>query len=211
MTKIAVVDIQGNQVREIELNPELFAATVNPDLMAQAVRTRMFNAWLGTRKTKNRGEVSGGGRKPWRQKGTGRARHGSIRSPIWVGGGHAHALTPIDKSLKMPKKMRRRALFSALTVKLQNGEIRVLEDLKIDEPKSKAVAEILKKVGGEQKVLLVTAHKEMEIERAIKNIPNVTVIEARLLHPFEILHCNILILSEGSLEILNNTFADQEK
>ncbi len=210
MPKIAVVDTQGNHVKEIDLNPTLFEATVNTDLMAQAIRVRLHNAWLGTRKTKGRGEVRGGGRKPWRQKGTGRARHGSSRSPIWVGGGHVHALLPVQKALALPQKMRRRALFSSLTSKLQQDGIRVLSDFTLDQPKAKAAVEVLNRLGGEKKILLVTSDKNKTLETALKNVPNVNVIEARLLHPYNIFSCDIVILTEDSLSVLENTFVSKE-
>ena len=114
--KVDVLNQQGKKIEETELNPQIFEAKINPTLIAQAVRVRLANDRIGTHKTKTRGEVRGGGRKPWRQKGTGRARHGSRRSPIWVGGGHAKARQPRDYSLKLPKKMKRAALMFDLPV-----------------------------------------------------------------------------------------------
>jgi large subunit ribosomal protein L4 len=126
--KVNVVDMTGKKVKTATLPSDIFEAPIKKDLMHQALVRQMANARLGTRKTKSRGEVSGGGRKPWRQKGTGRARHGSRRSPIWVGGGKAHTPRPKSFRKKMPRKMRRAALRSALSVKAAQEEIIVLDE-----------------------------------------------------------------------------------
>ncbi|NLY30171.1 MAG: 50S ribosomal protein L4, partial [Firmicutes bacterium] len=137
MPKVAVYNMQGNTVGELELNDEIFAAPVNTGLMHQAVVMYLANQRRGTAATKTRAAVSGGGRKPWRQKGTGRARHGSIRSPIWVGGGVTFGPQPRDYRLAMPKKARRQALKSALSSKVAAGSLIVVDELKFDEPKTR--------------------------------------------------------------------------
>ena len=141
--KVNVVDMQGKKVKTTDLPADIFEAPIKTDLMHQALVRQMANARLGTRKTKSRGEVSGGGRKPWRQKGTGRARHGSRRSPIWVGGGKAHTPKPKSFRKKMPRKMRRAALRSALSVKAAQAEIIVLDQWKMETKKTKVFAETL--------------------------------------------------------------------
>ena len=135
--KVDVLNIEGKKVTTTDLPSAIFEAPINRDLMHQALVRQMANARLGTHKTKNRSEVRGGGQKPWRQKGTGRARHGSRRSPIWVGGGKTHTPRPRDYSKRMPRKMRKAALRSALSVKASQKEILVLDEFKLDQPKTK--------------------------------------------------------------------------
>lgn len=206
MSKVTLLDTTGKEVKEVTLPKGLFSVEVNENLIAQAIRTRMHNAWLGTRRTKSRGEVSGGGRKPWRQKGTGRARHGSIRSPIWVGGGHTHPLRPVDNRLKMPKQMRRKALFSALSGRLGQGKVTLVQNWEGVKPKTKEALSFLKNIKAEGKVLLVVAEKDSVLAMAFNNIENVVVREARLLHPYDILHSDVLVLFEDSVSKLKDTF-----
>ena len=136
MPKVAVYNTEGATVGELELNKDIFDVEINKALLHQVVRMQLANKRQGTQSALTRGEVRGGGAKPWRQKGTGRARHGSIRSPIWVKGGVVFAPKPRDYSFRMPKKMRRQALKSALTSKVKNDEILVLDDLKLAQPKT---------------------------------------------------------------------------
>ena len=206
MPKINIYNQNGEKVGTIDLNPTIFSAKINEQLMAQAVRVRLANARLGTVKTKGRGEVSGGGKKPWRQKGTGRARHGSIRSPLWVGGGHAHALRPRDFSLKIPKKMKRLALFSALTKKLNEGKIFVLDKLSLKEIKTKIMAETLQKLPIAEKVLVVLPEKNQEIELSLHNLPKKKSLEARLLNTYDVLNYESIVLLKESLKVLEETF-----
>ena len=206
MATIAILTKSGEGAKKVDLNPTIFESEVNHDLIAQAIRIRMYNAWLGTRKTKSRGEVSGGGRKPWRQKGTGRARHGSIRSPIWVGGGHTHPLRPVDKSLKFPKKMRRKALFAALSAQYAQDGIAVIEDVEIKKPNTKEALTLVSPVKDKGKVLLVLSENNIETMKSFKNLKKVRVMEARLLHPYDILHSDIVVFTPKSLEALEQTF-----
>ena len=144
--KVDVLNMDGEKVSTAELPVQIFEAPIRVDLMHQAYVRQMANARLGTHKTKTRSEVSGGGRKPWRQKGTGRARQGSIRSPQWVGGGRVHTPRPRDYSQKMPRKMRRAALRSALSVKAADEGIIIIDDLAIEAPKTRILAEKLNKL-----------------------------------------------------------------
>jgi len=206
MPKINVYNQKGEQAGEVDLNPTIFAAKINEQLMAQAVRVRMINARLGTAKTKGRGEVRGGGKKPWRQKGTGRARHGSIRSPLWVGGGHIHPLRPRDFSLKMSRKMKRLALFSALTKKLAEGKIFILDKLTLPAVKTKQMAEILQKLPIAKKVLLVIPEKDEKIELSARNLPKKKTLEARLLNTYDVLNYESVVIIKDSLKVIEKTF-----
>lgn len=206
MPKIDVYNQNGEKVETTELNPTIFAAKINGQLMAQAVRVRLANARLGTVKTKGRGEVRGGGKKPWRQKGTGRARHGSIRSPLWVGGGHTHSLRPRDYSLKMPTKMKRLALFSALTKKFNEGKIFVLDKLDLPEIKTKIMTEVLQKLPVTKKVLLVIPEKNEKIELSIRNLPKEKALTARLLNAYDVLNYENVVLLKDSLGVIEKTF-----
>src|SRR5512144_110116 len=140
MMEVDVFNMQGQKVRTVELPEAIFAAPINVDLMHQAYVRQMANARLGTHKTKTRSEVSGGGKKPWKQKGTGRARQGSTRAPQWVGGGKVHTPKPRDHSLRMPIKMRRAALRSALSAKAAEASIIVLDELTLEQPKTRLMA-----------------------------------------------------------------------
>lgn len=204
--KTEILDHSGKSKGEIELNPQVFEAKINPRLMAQAVRVRMSNARLGTRQTKNRGEVRGGGKKPWRQKGTGRARQGSIRSPIWVGGGHAHAISPVDYSLKFPTKKRRLALFSALSQKSKEGKIVVLDSLNLGEIKTREMKHILDSLKIADKTLVVIPKKDKVLEKSARNLPRVKTLEARLLNTYDVLKYENLLILKDSLGVVEKIF-----
>src|SRR5512139_578453 len=153
--EVDVLNMEGEKVSKVELPAEIFEAPINVDLMHQAYVRQMANARLGTHSTKGRSDVSGGGRKPWRQKGTGRARQGSTRAAQWVGGGKVHTPKPRDYSLKMPLKMRRAALRSALSAKAADSAILVLEDLTLPEPKTRLMAQALNRLVGDASVLIL--------------------------------------------------------
>lgn len=206
MPKVDMYNQKAHKISRVDLNPRIFSAQMNPALMAQAVRVRLANARLGTQKTKSRGEVSGGGRKPWRQKHLGKARHGSIRSPLWVGGGHAHPIQPRDYTLSLPKKMRRRALFSALSQKQREGQILLLEKLDLKEAKTKKIAKLLTSLPVSEKVLLVIPSKDEKIELSIRNLRKKKVLEARLLNTYDVLNYDSLIFLKDSLKVLEETF-----
>lgn len=206
MIKTRLYSSEAKKITEIKLDERIFNQPINDKLMAQAVYVRLQNARLGTRKTKTRGEVRGGGRKPWRQKGTGRARHGSIRSPIWVGGGDAHALRPKSGRLRMSKKMRRAALFSSLSLKYKEGHLLVIDKLGIKTAKTQAMAEILKKLPWEKKLLLVLPEKKEVLERSSRNLAQVNIREARLLNAYDVLTHDYLLFVEPSLKVLGEVF-----
>jgi len=205
--KVDVLNIEGKKVKSVELSAEIFEAPINTSLMHQAYVRQMANARLGTHKTKSRGEVSGGGRKPWRQKGTGRARQGSIRSPQWVGGGRVHAPRPRDYSQKMPRKMRRAALRSALSVKASDQEILILDEFTISEPKTKEMAQILNNLVGDSSALVVIPEKDENSEKmnkAANNIPDLKLLMANYMNIRDLLGYDKVIIPLAALDVLES-------
>jgi len=202
--KVDVLNMQGKKVDTTELPPAIFEAPVKKDLMHQALVRQLANARLGTHKTKSRGEVSGGGRKPWRQKGTGRARHGSRRSPIWVGGGKAHTPRPRKYTRHMPRKMRRAALRSALSVKAAQKEVVVLDELKMERPKTKEMAAILERLVGQASALILLAESNETIEKSVRNLPDAKTLRANYLNVRDLLGYERLIMPLGALDIIQS-------
>ncbi|MEE8567658.1 MAG: 50S ribosomal protein L4 [Anaerolineales bacterium] len=202
--KVDVLNMQGKKVDTAELPPAIFEVPIKRDLMHQALVRQLANARLGTHKTKSRGEVSGGGRKPWRQKGTGRARHGSRRSPIWVGGGRAHAPRPRKYTRHMPRKMRREALRSALSIKAAQKEVVVLDELKMERPKTKEMVATLERLVGQASVLILLAESNEAIEKSARNLPDAKTLRANYLNVRDLLGYERLIMPLGALEIIQS-------
>lgn len=205
--EVDVLNMQGEKVRSIELPAEIFEAPINVDLMHQAYVRQMANARLGTHKTKTRGEVAGGGRKPWKQKGTGRARQGSIRAAQWVGGGKIHTPQPRDYTLQMPRKMRRAALRSALSVKAANQGIVVLDALTLSEPKTKLMAQSLAKLVGVETALVVIPEKTAAYEviiRSTNNLPHAKTLMANYLNLRDLLGYDKVILPVEAIDVLRS-------
>lgn len=203
--KVDVLDMKGKKVREIELPANLFEAPVNVDLMHQAYTRQMANARLGTHDTKVRGEVRGGGRKPWKQKGTGRARQGSRRAAQWVGGGRIHTPHPRSYELRMPKKMRLAALRSALSVKASEASIIIVDDLNIEEPKTKLVAEALGNLVGTSTALVLMPVKDNNYDlvmRSANNIESAKVLLASYLNVRDILNFDKVVLPVKTIDAL---------
>jgi large subunit ribosomal protein L4 len=198
---------RGEQVGEIALADEVFGVEVNVAAMHQAVLTFLANRRLGTAATKTRAEVSGGGRKPWRQKGTGRARHGSIRSPIWKGGGVVFGPEPRSFRMSMQKKVRRLALKSALTSKTNNGSLIVLDQLAMERPKTKEMAGILKNLKTGRKVLLVLDGPQESVIKSVRNIPGVKTLNARQLNVYDILNSESLVMTRDAAVLVEEVFA----
>ncbi|MBX3054594.1 MAG: 50S ribosomal protein L4 [Caldilineaceae bacterium] len=191
----------GEQVGEIELSEAVFGAPVNRGLMHQALLRQLANARLGTHKTKTRSEVRGGGRKPWKQKGTGRARAGSTNAPNFVGGGIVFGPTPRKYTQRMPQKMRQAALRSALSVKASGEQIVVVDDLSMDVPKTKAMVKTLENLGlGGQSVLVLLAERSMPIERSISNLPNAKTLESGYLNVRDLLGCDVVVMPKAAVE-----------
>jgi large subunit ribosomal protein L4 len=200
--QVPVYNIQGEQVSEAELRDDIFAVPVNQSLMHQALLRQLANARLGTHKSKARGEVSGGGRKPWRQKGTGRARQGSIRAPHWRGGGTVFGPTPRSYKQKMPRKMRRQALRSALSVKASGAQVRVLDALEMSEPKTGQVLAILEKLGIESSALILLPQRDEVILRSVRNLPKVRTLVAQYLNVRDLLQYDYILMPLASVEVI---------
>jgi large subunit ribosomal protein L4 len=203
--KVDVLNMEGKKVRTVELPPAVFEAPINLDLMHQAFQRQMANARLGTHDTKTRAEVSGGGKKPWRQKGTGRARQGSSRSPIWKGGGGAHTPHPHLYTQAMPLKMRRAAIRSALTVKAQESNIVVVDDMKLAEPKTRLMAAALNNLVGQSSALVVIPEKNEASEwviRSTNNLPDTKVLMAGYLNIRDLMVFDKLVLPVSALDVI---------
>lgn len=200
--QMPIYNIQGKQVGERELRDDIFAASVNQALMHQALLRQLANARLGTHKTKTRGEVRGGGRKPWRQKGTGRARQGSIRAPHWRGGGTVFGPTPRSYTQKMPRKMRRQALCSALSIKAAGARVVLLDALEMAEPKTKEMLEILRNLGVDSSALILLPERDEVILRSVHNLPEVRTLVAQYLNVRDLLKYNYLLMPLASLEVI---------
>ncbi|NLM75757.1 MAG: 50S ribosomal protein L4 [Clostridiaceae bacterium] len=207
MPKVDVYNIEGQKVGDINLSDEIFAAKVNDVAMHSAVVNILANARQGTQSTKTRAEVRGGGRKPWRQKGTGRARHGSIRSPLWVGGGVAHGPKPRNYSYKLPKKVKRLALKSALTTKVLDNNIIVLDELKLDEIKTKKMANILKNLNVDTSALIVTPEVDRNIVLSARNIEKVKTTTSDSINTYDILRFEKFIVTKEAVAKIEEVFA----
>ena len=200
--QVPVYNIQGEQISETELRDDIFAVPVNEALMHQALVRQLANARLGTHKTKARGEVRGGGRKPWRQKGTGRARQGSIRAPHWRGGGTVFGPTPRSYKQKMPRKMRRQALRSALSVKMSESQVKVLDAFEMAEPKTKEMLHILEGLGVGSSVLILLPQSDNVVLRSVHNLPKVRTLVAQYLNVRDLLQYDYILMPLASLEVI---------
>ncbi len=199
MATVEVKNLEGQSVKEMELADEVFAAKPNQSLLWDAVKQYLASQRRGTHKTKSRGEVSGGGKKPWRQKGTGRARAGSIRSSLWRHGSIAHGPVPRDYSYELPKQMLRGALRSALAVKFQDHKLTVVDQFNLAEAKTKAFAGALHKLGLEKTVLVVNDAANHNLELSSRNIEGCDLVRHYKLHPYHVLSHDRLLISEGAL------------
>lgn len=208
--KVDVFNMEGQKVKQVELPAAIFEAPINLDLMHQAYVRQMANARLGTHDTKVRGEVSGGGKKPWKQKGTGRARQGSTRAAQWVGGGRIFTPHPRKYTQRMPLKMRRAALRSALSAKAAEAGIVVVEDLTLAEPKTRLMAQALNRLVGESSALLVIPEKSASYEsvvRAANNIEGAKVLLAGYLNIRDLFTFEKVVLPLPALDVLKATLA----
>lgn len=203
---------KAENVGKVDLPDRIFNLEINKDLVHQVVTSQASNKRQVIAHAKGRAEVRGGGKKPWRQKGTGRARHASIRSPIWKGGGVTFGPTKERNfKKKINKKMARKALFMVLSSKVKDKQLFVLDDIRLENPKTKEMAIILKNlsslIGNNPKTLLVLPLMEDNVKRSSKNLPNLSAVEARNLNPLEILSYKYLVLVKDSIEALNKTFS----
>lgn len=204
--KVDVVDFEGKKVKEVQLPASIFEAPVNVDLMHQAFVRQEANARLGTHDTKVRGEVSGGGRKPWRQKGTGRARQGSIRAAQWVGGGKIHTPHPRSYRLQMPLKMRRAAIRSALSARASESAILVVENINIKEPTANSFSKTIAKLSGNKTALVVLPEKDTRenVFLSAANVKSVKVLLAKYLNIRDLMYYERLIFDLGSLKVIED-------
>jgi large subunit ribosomal protein L4 len=204
--EVDVLNMEGQKIRTVELPAQIFEAPINIDLMHQAFVRQMANARLGTHSTKTRGEVSGGGKKPWKQKGTGRARQGSNRAPQWVGGGKAHTPKPRDYSLPMPRKMRQAALRSALSARASEKAIIVVEDLSLTEAKTKLMAQVMAKLVGDESAIILIPEKNPTFEtiiRSANNLVGTKTMLANYLNIRDLLTYNKIVLPIQSLDVIS--------
>ena len=202
--KVPLYNMEGQTIGEVELRDDIFGITPHVPVMHQALVRQLANARLGTHKTKTRGEVSGGGRKPWRQKGTGRARQGSIRAPQWRGGGTVFGPRPRSYRQKMPKKMRHLAYKSALSVKAKEGQIIVLDKLEMPEPKTKAMAALLGALAVDSSALILLPERNENVEKSARNLPGVKTLRAQYLNVRDLLGYDYLVMPLGALEAIES-------
>ena len=207
MPNVAVYNTQGQQTGSLELSEVIFGAEVRTDLMHQVVVAHLANKRQGTHKTKTRGEVNGGGIKPYRQKGTGNARQGSRRAPNWPGGGVVFGPVPRSYALKVPKKVKRLALYSALSDKVNEEKLFVLDTLALDTPKTKEIVSILGALNVNGKALIVTAGNDVNVFKSANNIPGVDVVEASGLNVYDILNHGVLVATKDAVSRIEEVFA----
>jgi len=194
-----VYDRDGKETGTLELPPSVFNAPVNEAVLHQAVRRQQANDRQGTHDTKTRGEVSGGGKKPWKQKGTGRARQGSTRAPQWRHGGTVFGPHPRSYEQKMPRKQRRLALRSALSVKSQEGAVRIVEEIALEAPKTRVVAALFDEMGAGARTLFVIPEHDLMLEKSTRNLAGVKTILAQNLNPTDVLTADTIVFTRSAL------------
>ncbi|RGN13858.1 50S ribosomal protein L4 [Agathobacter rectalis] len=206
MANVAVYNMEGKEVDKIELNDSIFGVEINEHLVHMAVLQQLANKRQGTQKAKTRSEVRGGGRKPWRQKGTGHARQGSTRSPQWTGGGVVFAPTPRDYSFKLNKKEKRAALKSALTSRVVENKFVVVDELKLDEIKTKKFVEVLKNLNVEKALVVLNGMDEKVIASAA-NIPTVKTTQTNELNVFDVLKYDTVVVTKAAVATIEEVYA----
>ena len=206
MANVTVFNMEGNEVGTMELNDAVFGVEINEHLVHLAVVRQLANKRQGTQKAKTRSEVSGGGRKPWRQKGTGHARQGSIRAPQWTGGGVVFAPVPRDYEVKMNKKERRAALKSALTSKVQDNKLVVVDSLTLAEAKTKEMQKVLTNLKAD-KALVITAADDQNVAISARNIADVRTVLTSTLNVFDILKYDTVVVTKAAVENIEEVYA----
>ena len=207
MANVSVYNMEGKEVGTMELSDAIFGVEINEHLVHMAVVQQLANNRQGTQKAKTRSEVSGGGRKPWRQKGTGHARQGSTRSPQWTGGGVVFAPTPRDYSFKINKKEKRAALKSVLTDKLNNNALVVVDKLAFDEIKTKNFANVMKNLNVAEKALVVLNENDKNVVMSAKNIPSVKTTLTNTINVYDILNAKTLVLTQDAVKTIEEVYA----
>ena len=206
MPTVGLFNKEGNKIEDIQLNDNIFAVEVNADAMHQVVVALLANKRQGTQSAKTRSEVRGGGIKPWRQKGTGRARQGSIRAPQWIKGGVVFAPKPRDYRMSIPKSMRRVAMLSALTSKVQNDEMVVLDSLTLEAPKTKEVVKMLNAFNA-KKTLIVTAESNEVVYKSARNIEGVAVLPVNNINVYDLLKYSKVIMTKDAVSKIEEVYA----
>ncbi len=206
MPKVDILNIKGENVGSLELNETLFNTEISEHTVYEVVKNQLANKRQGTQSAKTRSEVRGGGRKPFRQKGTGRARQGSIRAPHYTGGGVVFAPKPRDYSYKVPKKLRRKALYSVLTSKVNDNELIVLEDLNLENAKTKEAVAVLNAIDAGKKAYIVTAENDSNVYRSFRNIEGVAVSAASLINVYDLVKHNKLVITKDAVAKLEEVF-----
>ena len=207
MPKVDVLDLNNTKVGELELADAVFGAEVNEALLYEAVRHYLAGKRGGNAKTKTRHEVAGSGKKLWKQKGTGRARTGSVRSPLWRHGGTVHGPVTRDYSYKLPRKMQLGALRSALSAKLLDGDLKVVSAFQLSSPKTKDMVATLKKFDATKKVLLVDTAENRNLELSARNLEGVEVVRSNEVHPYHLLGANRILLTQAAASKLSESLA----
>ena len=207
MANVSVYNMEGKEVGTIELNDAVFGVTVKEHLVHMAVVQQLANNRQGTQKAKTRSEVSGGGRKPWRQKGTGHARQGSTRAPQWTGGGVVFAPVPRDYAFKMNKKEKRAALKSALTDKVANGKLVVVDALTFEAPKTKEFAKVMANLNVNEKALVVLNNNDANVVLSAKNIPTVKTSLTNTINVYDIVNAKTLVLTQDAVKTIEEVYA----
>ncbi len=211
MPNMKVVDMAGKEVGQIELNESIFGAEVNKTVLHSYVRTYLMNQRQGTQSTLTRTEVSGGGRKPWKQKGTGRARQGSTRAPQWTHGGVALGPKPRSYRIAMNKKVRKAAMISALSAKCADSELIVVDKIETSEFKTKTMVAMLSAIGAAKKSLVVLPEADKMVVKSFANIEGVTTANASNVNVYEILNCNSLVITSEAVKILENLILNNKE
>ncbi|HPF43542.1 MAG TPA: 50S ribosomal protein L4 [Syntrophomonadaceae bacterium] len=207
MPKVALYDMNGAQIGEVELSDEVFGIEPNQAVLYDFVKMQLANKRVGTSSTKTRAEVRGGGKKPWRQKGTGRARVGSTRNPVWTKGGIAFGPKPRDYSYKLPRKVRRLAMKSALSSKVLDNNLILINELTFEEPKTKLMVQVLEKLNAAQKTLVVTADSDVNVTKSANNIPGVKLLKADFINVYDLLNYETLLITRDAVARVEEVFA----
>jgi large subunit ribosomal protein L4 len=208
MLQAVSYDKDGNEKEKVELDSRLFGQPSDPVVIHQYIKAYLANQRQGTAKKKNRSEVRGGGAKPWRQKGTGRARAGSNTSPLWVGGGRSFAPVQRDYHMEIPKKMKRKALLSALSTLASEGRVRILEEMNLEAPRTKTIAGLFDRMGiGRMKILFLSEGKDENLSKSCRNLNNLVFKRACLVNPYDLLSCDFLVMTTRAAESLTEVFA----
>ena len=207
MANVAVYNMEGKEVDKIELNDSIFGVEINEHLVHMAVLQQLANKRQGTQKAKTRSEVRGGGRKPWRQKGTGHARQGSTRSPQWTHGGIVFAPKPRDYSFSVNKKVKRLAMKSALSSKVAADELIVVDKIACDDYKTKTMVEMLKAIGSEKKTLIVLPEVDSKVIKSANNIPGVKTCQYNEINVYDILNADKLVIAESAIAKIEEVYA----